>query len=118
MYVLHHTLNIICVTVHSQQLGPENCVANFTLDASDVVHNVPPGTVCIACVFGGVVATDAAFQIDNSQDYGNGRVVFGVLVVFNTEDVFDVTSTDIRCSSAAVGSAHTAIVFLQSKSYM
>ena len=108
--------------MHSQQLGPENCVANFTLDASDVVRNVPPGTVCIACVFGGVVATDAAFQIDNSnvdQDYGNGRVVFGVLVVFNTEDVFDVTSTDIRCSSAAVGgSDHTAIVFLQSKSYI
>ena len=107
--------------MHSQQLGPENCVANFTLEVSDVVLLVPPGTVCIECVFGGVVAPDAAFRIDNSnvdENYGNGTVVFGVLVVFNTEDVFDVASTDLQCSSAAVGSAHTAIAFLQSKSYM
>lgn len=117
--VLTYTF-LLHILVHSQ-LGPENCVDNVTLEADDVILNLPPGTVCVECVFRGVVATDAAFQIDNSnvdENYDNGRVEFGILIVFNTEDVFDISSTDIRCSSEAVGDVHTAIAFLQSKSYV
>ena len=105
--------------MHSQQLGPENCVANFSLEASDVILNVPPGTACIECVFGGVVATDAEFQIDNSDiDASEGRVEDGVLVVFDTENVFDITYDDIRCSSSSYSDYHSAIIVLQSKSNM
>ena len=98
-------------------MDPEDCVDNVTLEASDVILNLPPGMVCIECVFGGVVATDTEFQIGNSDiDASVGRVVDGVLVVFDTTNVFDVTSTEIHCTSAAASDQISAIVLLESKS--
>ena len=98
-------------------MDPEDCVDNVTLEASDVILNLPPGMVCIECVFGGVVANDTEFQIDNSDiDASVGRVVDGVLVVFDTTNVFDVKSTEIHCTSAAASDQISAIVLLESKS--
>ena len=98
-------------------LGPGDCHTNFTLDKSDVILNAPPGTVCIQCVFGSVVAMNAAFQIDNTNiDSSKGRVVNGVLVVFDTASVFNtVNAIDIQCSSD--GDTHAGAVYLLSKSY-
>ena len=93
-------------------MDSDDCVR---LEASDVILNVPPGMVCIECVFNGVVANDTEFQIDNS-DIDTG-VEDGVLVVLDTENVFNTsTSTNIRCSSSVLRDEHSAIVFLNSKS--
>ena len=104
------------IPVHSQ-LGPEDCTTTLSLDRSDVILNVPPGTVCIQCVFGSVVAMDATFEIDiTNLDPSKGRVVNGVLVVFDTESVFStVNIIDIQCSSAQ--GFHSGLVYLMSKSY-
>ena len=104
------------IPVHSQ-LGPDDCNATLSLDRSDVILNVPPGTVCIQCVFNSVAATDATFQIDNTNiDSSKGRVVEGVLVVFDTASVFNTVNTvDIQCTSAQ--GIHSGAVYLRSKSY-
>jgi hypothetical protein len=63
-------------------------------------------------VFNGLVATDGTFQIDNTNiDSSKGRVVNGVLVVFDTESVFNtVAAIDIQCTSAQ--GIHSGLVFL------
>ena len=104
------------ILVHSQ-LGPQDCMATLILAFNGVTLNVPPGTVCIQCVFGSVVATDATFQIDNADiDLSDGRIVNGVLVVFDTTSVFNTVSPRaISCSSAQ--GTQAGIAFLMSKSY-
>ena len=103
------------IPVHSQ-LGPEDCNATLSLDRSDLILTAPPGTVCIRCVFAGVAAMDATFQIDNTNiDSSKGRVENGVLVVFDTESVFSAMSIDIQCTSAQ--GSHLGAVQLMSKSY-
>ena len=58
---------------------------------------VPNGTVCFECVLGGVVASDAVFQIANSNvDPSKATVVNGTLVVFDSGAVFN---TDVRCNN-------------------
>ena len=103
------------IPVHSQ-LGPEDCTTTISLERSDVILTAPPGTVCIQCVFNGVVAMDATFQIDNTNlDSSKGRVVNGVLVVFDTASVFNTMNIDIQCTSGQ--DSHLGAVFLMSKSY-
>ena len=104
--------------MHSQ-LGPDDCVDNVTIAVSDVIINVPPGTVCIECSVGDEVADDATIQIDNTNINENiGRVVDGVLVVFDTENVFSTSSaTDVQCMSVDLSINHSVLVYLQSKSY-
>ena len=79
---------------------------------------VPPGTVCIQCSVGGEVANDSIFQIDGSDiDASTGRVVDGVLVVFNTESVFATSSsTDVQCMSVNLNASHSVKMYLDSKS--
>ena len=81
---------------------------------------VPLGTACIECVFDSVLATDAEFQIDNrniDDDDSIGRVDNGVLVVFDTENVFSNSSTrNIKCTSG--GNMAQDIVLLASKSLL
>ena len=79
---------------------------------------VRPGTVCIQCSVGGEVATDAVFQIDNTNiDASTGRVVDGVLVVFDTESVFGTSSsTDVQCMSVSLSASHSVKMYLESKS--
>ena len=111
-----HTFLLYPIPVHSQ-LGPEDCNATLSLNRSDLILNAPPGTLCIQCVFNSVVASDATFQIDNTNlDPSKGRVVNGVLVVFDTESVFNtVAAIDIQCISAQ--GTRSGLVFLMSKSY-
>jgi hypothetical protein len=81
---------------------------------SEVILYVPPGTVCIECSVGDEVAADAVFQIDNTDIKGRiGRVVDGVLVVFDTESVFTTSSTtDVQCTSLTV--SHQVVMYLES----
>ena len=83
-----------------------------------LIRYVPPGTVCIQCSVGGEVANDAIFQIDvSSIDASTGRVVDGVLVVFDTESVFGTSSsTDVQCMSVNLNATHSVRMYLESKS--
>ena len=85
---------------------------------SEVILYVPPGTVCIECSVGGEVAADAVFQIDSSIDDSVGRVVDGVLVVFDTENVFTTSSaTVVQCMSVDLNASHSVGMYLESKSH-
>ena len=79
---------------------------------------VPPGTVCIQCSVGGEVANDSIFQINGSDiDASTGRVVDGVLVVFDSESVFNTSSaTDVQCMSVDLNASHSVEMYLKSKS--
>ena len=101
------------------QLGPEDCLDNEIISMSGVIFYVPPGTVCIECGVGGEVAADAAFQIDGSNiDGGIGRVVDGMLVVFDTESVFNTSSaTNVQCMSVNLSASHSVGMYLESKSH-
>ena len=76
------------------QLGPNDCVDTVSMSENLVYRYVPPGTVCIQCSVGGEVANDSIFQVDGSDiDASTGRVVDGVLVVFDTEIMFGTFSS-------------------------
>ena len=84
--------------------------------SSGVIY-VPPGTVCIECVLDSVLATDAVFQIDNQNiDESVGIEDNGVLVVFDTENVFSSSTRTIKCTSG--GNMAQALVGLASKSLL
>ena len=57
--------------------------------------------MCFECVFGGVVASDAVFQIANSNiNPSKGTVVDGTLVVFDSGAVFNTDSPiNVRCNN-------------------
>ena len=80
-----------------------------------MVFRVPPGTVCFQCNFGGGVATDSVFQLNNLNVGGEvGSVESGVLAIFAAEDVFLPTNpTSLSCTSGSNGTS--VIVFLKSK---
>ena len=101
------------------QLGPDDCADNVTISMSKVILCVPPGTVCIECGVGGEVANDTKFQTDNTNiDESIGRVVDGVLVVFDTESVFTTSSaTVVQCMSVDLNASHTVEMYLESKSH-
>ena len=86
---------------------------------SEVILYVPPGTVCIGCSVGGEVVADAVFQIDGSNiDDSIGREVAGVLVVFDTEHVFNTfPATDVQCIGFNLNAAHSVEMYLESKSH-
>ena len=79
---------------------------------------VPPGPVCIQCSVGSEVANNAVFQIDGSDvDASIGRVVHGVLVVFDTESVFSTSSANyVQCMSVNLNAYHLIWIYLKSKS--
>ena len=75
-----------------------------------------PGTLCMECSVGSEVAADAVFQIDGSNISPRmGRVVDGMLVVFDTESVF-TTVKRVQCMSVAHNTSHSVSVFLPGKS--
>ena len=116
-----HTVLLACVlsSPARSQLGPDDCVDNVTISMSEVILCVPPGTVCIECSVGGEVANDTEFQTDNTNiDKSIGRVVDGVLVVFDTESVFSTSSaTVVQCMSVDRNASHTVEMYLESKSH-
>ena len=108
---------ILHILVHAQSgSGQEGCVANVPI-SSGVIY-VPPGTVCIECVLDSVLATNAEFQIDSQNiDESVGIEDNGVLVVFDTENVFSSSSTrTIKCTRD--GNMAQALVVLASKSLL
>ena len=63
---------------------------------------VPSGTVCLECVIGGALATEASFQIENMEVApSEGTVVNGTLVVFDSETTFSEENTIVRCMSGS-----------------
>ena len=110
-------LHVLRFLVHSQDLGPEDCTANVSLSSASTTVEIPPGTVCVECIINGEVVDDAQFQLQGSNiDPSNGRTVDGVLVLFQTENVFATdTSCTLRCSNSS-GSTQALVVFV-SKSY-
>ena len=77
---------------------------------------VPSGTVCLECVIGGALATEASFQIENMEVASSeGKVVNGTLVVFDSETTFSEKSIIVRCMSGST-SRHEAFVQHESKS--
>ena len=91
--------------VNSSQLGPENCTATVALDSPTLtILFVPSGTVCLECIIGGALATEASFQIENNQVASSeGTVVNGTLVVFDSETTFGFSeeNTIVRCMSGS-----------------
>ena len=76
---------------------------------------VPSGTVCLECVIGGALATEASFQIENMEVApSEGTVVNGTLVVFDSETTFSGENTIVRCMSGST--SHQAFVEHESKS--
>ena len=100
----------------SSQLGPDDCVANVTISMNEDVISIIPGTVCIECSVGGEVANDTVFQINGSDiDASTGRVVDGVLVVFDTESVFNITMC-VQCMRVSLNVSYSVLMFLDGKS--
>ena len=76
---------------------------------------VPSGTVCLECIIGGALATEASFQIENNQVASSeGTVVNGTLVVFDSETTFSEENTIVRCMSGST--SHQAFIEHGSKS--
>ena len=83
---------------------------------SEDIVGIIPGTVWLECSVGDEIAADAVFQIDNSNiDENTGRVVDGVLVLFDTESVF-TTSKYVQCMSISLNVNHSVLMFLDGKS--
>ena len=121
-----HTTCVVSSLARSQ-LGPDDCVDNVTISMSEVILYVPPGTVCIECSVGGEVVNNTEFQIHKTNifqingsniDESIGRVVDGVLVVFDTESVFTTSSaTDVQCMRVDLNASHSVGMYLESKSH-
>ena len=99
--------------VHSQDLGPDDCTVNVSLSTGATTIEVPPGTVCVQCIINGVPDTDAEYQLQGSSiDPSKGRTVDGVLVLFQTEDVFDTNvNPTLRCSGS-LGTTQALVIFV------
>ena len=78
---------------------------------------IPSGTVCVECIVNGEVVDDAQFQLQGSNiDPSKGRTVDGVLVLFQTENVFATNvNPNLRCFSSS--DSTQALVIFVSKSY-
>ena len=61
--------------------------------------------MCLECIVGGALATEASFQIENNQVASSeGTVVNGTLVVFDSETTFSEENTLVRCMSGSTSS--------------
>ena len=115
-YIVDLPHNIFSSSTVRSQL---DCVDTVPMSENLLIRYVPPGTVCIKCSVGGEVANDSMFQIDGSDiDASTGRVVDGVLVVFDTESVFSISSsTDVQCMTVNLNASHSVKIYLESKLY-
>ena len=83
---LPHVFLSLC-TALSQT--PEDCIATFDTAMPFAFFSVPVGTVCIECIIDNSPATSASFQINNANiDSDKAVTVDGVLIIFNTSNVF------------------------------
>ena len=95
-----------------------SCDDNINISMSEhSAHIQIPGILCIKCMVGGEVAADAVYKIGDSKiDKSIGRVVDGVLVVYDSESVFS-SAVCVHCMSAAHNASHSALLYLDSKSH-
>ena len=109
-------LREFCLLQHVRNLDQ---MTVWIMSKSDVNIYVPPRTVCMECIVGGEVSNDTIFQINGTNiDDSTGRVVDGVLVVFDTESVFTTSSaTDVQCMSLDLNASHSVGMYLESKSH-
>ena len=93
-----------------------SCDENINiLMSEDSVRIQIPGTLCIECIVGGEVAADAVYKIRDSKiDTSIGRVVDGVLMVYDSESVFS-SAVRVHCRSAAHNASHSALLFLSER---
>ena len=85
--------------------------------SEDSVRIRIPGILCIECIVGGEVAADAVYKIGDSKiDRSIGRVVDGVLVVYDSESVFN-SAVRVHCMSAAHNASHSTLLYLNCKSH-
>ena len=71
--------------------------------------------MCLECIVGGALATEASFQIENMEVASSeGTVVNGTLVVFDSETTFSEENTIVRCITGST--SHQAFVEHESKS--
>ena len=89
----------------------------MTLATGASTIEIPPGTVCVECILSGYIADNAQFQLQGSNiDPSKGRTVDGVLVLFETENVFAPhVSLTLRCFNSSVSTQ--ALVIFVSKFY-
>ena len=90
-----------------------SCDENINISMSEsAVRILILGTLCIECIVGGEVAADAVYKIGDSKiDRSIGRVVDGVLVVYDSESVFK-SPAHVHCISAAHNASHSALLYL------
>ena len=95
-----------------------SCEENINILISEhSVRILIPGTLYIECIVEGEVAADAVYKIRDSKiDRRIGRVVDGVLVVYDSESVFS-SAVRVHCMSAAHNACHSALLYLYSKSH-
>ena len=82
--------------------GPEDCIENVTSHSSMnlAVRYIPLGVVCFQCDFGSGVAMDSTFKLDGYLvDSSDGVISMGVLVIFNTTNVFSALLKVLTCAS-------------------
>ena len=98
---------------------PVSCDENINISISEdsSARILIPGTLCIECIVGGEVAADAVYKIGDSKiDRSIGRVVDGVLVVYDSESVFN-SAVRVHCMSVAHNASHSALLYLDCKSH-
>ena len=90
-----------------------SCDEHINISISeDIVRIQIPGTLCMECIVGGEVAVDAVYKIGDSKiDRSIGRVVDGVLVVYDSESVFN-SAVRVHCMSAAHNASYSAIMYV------
>ena len=123
--LIRNSVFLLSQPVYSQEeLGPDNCTD--TVPLTSPTTTVPPGTVCITCPSVDPKHSNyTTFELNNQNitDSGEGRVVDGVLVVYDTETTFGgppaVASTvpTLNCSSPTDNNYTQATVFVQSMLY-
>ena len=116
-----HMTSGVCFLVHSQDLGPDDCTANVSLSTGATTIEIPTGTVCVECIINGELDTDAQFQLQGSNiDPSKGRTVDGVLVLFDTKNVFIPNVIDnpiLQCFRRSSSGSIRALVIFISKYY-
>ena len=74
---------------------------------------IPPGVVCFQCDFGSGVDMNSTFTLDGSRvDSSDGDISMGLLVIFNTTNVFGAIRRFLTCASG--GNTITNTFFLAS----
>ena len=80
--------------------SPDDCIETIDTNINNLLHTVPPGTLCVDCVIDDVRVTDFEFRVNNRELMPpNEIVVNGTLIILDTSIVFSDVLTPVRCSN-------------------